>query len=58
MGEPRAALARGWRSRDAPKTEGMRFVLYLSVVFWVALAVVSMVDIGATARLFHVVHLG
>jgi hypothetical protein len=36
----------------------MRFVLYLSVAFWVALAVVSMVDIGATARLFHAVHLG
>jgi hypothetical protein len=36
----------------------MRFVLYLSVAFWVALAAVSMVDIGATARLFRVVHLG
>jgi hypothetical protein len=36
----------------------MRFVLYLSVVFWVALAAVSTVDIGATARFFEAIHLG
>jgi hypothetical protein len=36
----------------------MRFVLYLSVVFWLALAAVSTVDIGATARLFTIIHLG
>ena len=36
----------------------MRFMLYLSMLLWVALAVVSTVDIGATARLFATIHLG
>jgi len=36
----------------------MRFVIYLSMVFWVALTIVSVVDLGATARLFAEMHLG
>jgi hypothetical protein len=36
----------------------MRFVLYLSMVFWVVLTLVSTTDIGATARLFAKIHLG
>jgi hypothetical protein len=36
----------------------MRLVLYLSFAFWIALAVVSTFDIGATARLFAKIHLG
>jgi hypothetical protein len=36
----------------------MRFVIYLSMVVWVALTVVSAVDLGATARLFAKMHLG
>jgi hypothetical protein len=36
----------------------MRFVLYLSMLLWVALSVISTVDIGATARLFAKMHFG
>jgi len=36
----------------------MRLILYLSVAFWVVLSLVSMVDVGATARLFAAIHLG
>jgi len=36
----------------------MRFVIYLSMVFWVALTVASIVDLGAIARLFAKIHLG
>jgi len=36
----------------------MRFVIYLSMAFWVALAVVGTVDVGATAKLFAEIHLG
>jgi hypothetical protein len=36
----------------------MRLLIYLSMVVWVALTVVSTVDLGATARLFAKIHLG
>jgi hypothetical protein len=36
----------------------MRFVCYLSVVFWITLTVVSTFDLGATARLLAKLHLG
>jgi hypothetical protein len=36
----------------------MRFLIYLSMVFWVALTIVSTTDLGATARFFAKIHLG
>jgi hypothetical protein len=36
----------------------MRFLLYLSLAFWIGLIMVSAVDMGATARLFAKMHLG
>jgi hypothetical protein len=36
----------------------MRFLIYLSMVFWIALTIVSTVDLGATARCFAKIHLG
>ena len=36
----------------------MRFMIYLSMAFWLALTIVSTADIGATARLFGKIHLG
>ncbi len=36
----------------------MRVLIYLSMVFWVAVTVISAVDVDATARLFAAMHLG
>ena len=36
----------------------MRFMIYLSMVVWVALTIVGTADIGAIARLFAKMHLG
>lgn len=36
----------------------MKFVVYLSVAFWVVLTVVSSIDIDATAKLVSELHLG
>jgi hypothetical protein len=36
----------------------MRFLIYLSMIFWLTLTAVSIVDLGAIARLFAKMHLG
>ena len=42
----------------APNNRRMRFVIFFSMAFWVALTIVSTVDLGATAKLFATIHLG
>ena len=39
-------------------SQRMRFVIYFSMIFWLALTIVSTADLGATARLFAKIHLG
>jgi len=36
----------------------MRFIAFVSVIFWVTLTLVSTIDLGATARLLAKLHLG